>query len=48
MSLQGSNELALRIPGYPTMSALYTQHSSQEAKLESGDVQDQSNEKKFY
>jgi hypothetical protein len=42
MSVQGSNELALRIPRYPTMSALYTQQSSQDAKLKTDEEQDQS------
>jgi hypothetical protein len=42
MSIQDAKELALRVPRYPTMSVLYTQHSLQDGKLESGKEQGQS------
>jgi hypothetical protein len=42
MSVQDAKELALRIPMYPAMSVLDTQHSLQDAKLESGKEQGQS------
>jgi hypothetical protein len=42
MSVQDDKELALRIPRYRAMSVLYTQHSLQDAQLESGEEPGQS------